>query len=135
GFARYGLQNQVVRILAGLLDASLFFDLHRLPELFCGFERRSGESPTLYPVACNPQAWAAGAVCLLLQSTIGLTIDGRERRVIFSKSHLPGFLRELEIRRLQVGDASVDLSIRRSNGRTEVTVLRKTGDLEVVVHK
>ena len=29
-------------VLAGMMDASIFFDLHRLPELFCGFPRRSG---------------------------------------------------------------------------------------------
>ena len=55
-------------VLAGMMDASIFFDLHRLPELFCGFPRRPGESPTLYPVACAPQAWASGAVFLLLEA-------------------------------------------------------------------
>src|SRR5438876_7151050 len=52
GFGRYGFKESAAMVLAGLLDASLFFDLHRLPELFCGFPRRAGESPTLYPVAC-----------------------------------------------------------------------------------
>jgi glycogen debranching enzyme len=135
GFARYGLQKECARVLSGLLDASLFFELHRLPELFCGFERRAGEGPTLYPVACNPQAWAAGAVFLLLQSTLGLTISARDRRLGFSRRKLPGFMRELQIRRLQVGDTSIDLSICRSNGETEVTVLRKTSDLEIIAYK
>src|SRR5262249_43161444 len=61
GLARYGLKIAAGRILAGLFDASLFVDLRRLPELFCGFDRRPGEGPTLYPVACAPQAWSAGA--------------------------------------------------------------------------
>ncbi len=60
GFARYELQGSVAMVLAGMMDASIFFDLHRLPELFCGFPRRPGEAATLYPVACAPQAWASG---------------------------------------------------------------------------
>ncbi len=67
-------------VLAGLMDASIFFDLHRLPELFCGFPRRPGESPTLYPVACAPQAWASAAVFLLLQASLGLDVFAPERR-------------------------------------------------------
>ena len=135
GFSRYGLEKEAARVLTGLLDASLFFELHRLPELFCGFERRAGEGPTLYPVACNPQVWAAGAVFLLLQSSLRLTIDGRERRVTFSKTNLPEFLRGLEIRRLRVGEATLDLSLGRSEAGTNISVLQKTGDVEVIVYK
>src|SRR5438105_3032990 len=63
-FARYDLKGSFAMWLAGIMTSSIFFDLHRLPELFCGFPRRPGESPTLYPVACAPQAWASGAVFL-----------------------------------------------------------------------
>ena len=135
GFARYGLETEARKILTGLLDSSLFFDLHRLPELFCGFARGAGEAPTLYPAACSPQAWAAGAVFLIFQSVLGLKISGRERRVVFSRNALPDFLDEVIIRQLRVGDASVDLAIARSNGRVSVSVTRKSGDLEVVVHE
>jgi len=30
----------------------------RMPELICGFTRRPGEGPTLYPSACAPQSWS-----------------------------------------------------------------------------
>ena len=59
GFARYGLQHEAQRILTGLFDASLYMDLRRMTELFCGFARSESEGPTRYPVACAPQAWAA----------------------------------------------------------------------------
>jgi glycogen debranching enzyme len=65
----------VLRILAGLFESSTCLDLHRLPELFCGFARRPGEGPTLYPVACAPQAWSAGAVFLLLRASFGLEVN------------------------------------------------------------
>jgi glycogen debranching enzyme len=131
GFARYGLKKGAAKILTGLLDASLFFDLHRLPELFCGFPRRPGEGPTLYPVACSPQSWAAGAVLLLLQSSLGLQPCAPQRRLLISKPVLPEFLQKVTIRRLRIGHASVDLSLTRKNGRVDLKILRQEGELEV----
>src|SRR5262245_53561970 len=80
GMARFGFTAGALEIATRLFDASQHMDLFRLPELFCGFERRPGEGPTLYPVACSPQAWAAASVFLLLQSCLGLRIDGVYRR-------------------------------------------------------
>src|SRR5207244_131863 len=136
GFARYEQKESAAMVLAGLMDASLFFDLHRLPELFCGFPRRPGESPTLYPVACAPQAWASGAVFLLLQACLGLNVFAPECRLEFSKPFLPPFLPEVSIRDLKVGDASVDLLLtRHDEGDVGVHVLRRNGSLDVVVLK
>ena len=135
GFGRYRLMNEAVKILTGIFDASLFFDLHRLPELFCGFIRRAGEGPTLYPVACAPQAWAAGAVFLLLQGCLGLRVLPVEKRLVLSAPVLPEFLRQVTIQRLQVGEACLDLSLTRSDEGVGVNVLRKEGDVEVVVLK
>ena len=78
GLARYGLADQALRIWTGLFEAGLYFDLHRMPELFCGFAQDPGEGPVLYPVACAPQAWAAASVFLLLQACLGLEVNGRE---------------------------------------------------------
>jgi glycogen debranching enzyme len=135
GFARYGLENEAAKILGGLLDASLFFDFHRLPELFCGFTRRPGESPTFYPVACSPQAWAAAAVFLILQSSLGLSARACEKRLALFTPVMPGFLQKITIRRLRVGDASVDISLTAAAGSAGVNVLRKEGELEVMVSK
>src|SRR6266436_495032 len=136
GFARYELKGSVAMVLAGMMDASIFFDLHRLPELFCGFPRRPGEAPTLYPVACAPQAWASGAVFLLLQACLGLDVFAPERRLVFSKPFLPQFLPQVSIRDLKVGDASVDLLLtRHDEGDVGVNVLRRNGILDVVVLK
>jgi glycogen debranching enzyme len=136
GFARYELKESAAMVLAGLMDASIFFDLHRLPELFCGFPRRPGESPTLYPVACAPQAWASGAVFMLLQSSLGLNVFAPERRIVFTKPFLPPFLPQVSIRCLKVGDVSVDLLLaRHAEGDVGVNVLRRNGPLDVVVLK
>lgn len=136
GFSRYGLKAAAATVLAGFLDASLFFDLHRLPELFCGFPRRPGESPTLYPVACAPQSWASGAMFLLLEACLGLSVLAPEHRLEFSKPFLPAFLPQVTIRDLKVGDARVDLLLtRHEEGDVGVNVLRRDGALDVVVLK
>jgi glycogen debranching enzyme len=135
GFARYGLRDHAAAVLTGLFDASLFFDLHRMPELFCGFRRRPGESPTLYPVSCSPQSWASGACWLLLQACLGLEIRGAERRISFTKPFLPPFLEEIRIQDLVVDDASVDLELIRHDEDVSVNVLRRDGNVGVAVVK
>jgi glycogen debranching enzyme len=60
GFSRYRAKAAVNRIFRSLFDAATFLDLYRLPELIYGFPRFAGCGPTLYPVACAPQAWSAG---------------------------------------------------------------------------
>jgi glycogen debranching enzyme len=135
GFARYGLKMEAAKILSGLFDASLFFDLHRLPELFCGFPRRPGESPTLYPVACSPQAWASGAVFLALQACLGLEVQGAERKLVFSNPLLPEFLQEVRIRGLRVADARIDLVLTRHAEDVGINVLHREGTVRVIVMK
>jgi glycogen debranching enzyme len=114
-----------------MFAASQFLDLHRLPELFCGFPRRDGEGPTLYPVACAPQAWSAAAVYQLVQSCLGLSVSAAKRQVCFTYPLLPAFLRELRIHNLRVGAASADLLLRRHGDDVSINVLRREGDVEV----
>src|SRR5262245_9068294 len=135
GFAHYGLYDAANKVLAGLFDASLFVDLQRMPELFCGFPRRAGEGPTLYPVACAPQAWAAASVFQLLRATLGLTVTADPARVFFRHPRLPEFLGEIWIRDLTVGPGSVDCRIVRHQESVSVEVLRRSGDIEVMVLK
>src|SRR5207247_9184967 len=92
-----------------------------------------GEDPTSYPVACAPQAWAAGAAFLLLQACLGLSVLGLERRLVFSGPVLPEFLKQVTIRNLRVGEACVDVSLTRNKEDVRIDVLRKQGDLKIVV--
>ncbi len=133
GFARYRFTPLAAKIMSGFFEASAQFDLNRLPELFCGFPRRAGKGPTLYPVACSPQAWAAGAVYLLLQSSIGLSIDAIKNRIVLKYPVLPHFLEHVRVRNIRVGSASVDLLLFRSGNTVAVTVERRSGALEVLV--
>jgi glycogen debranching enzyme len=135
GMARSGFVRSAARVLSAMFDASQAVEGYRLPELFCGFHRRPGEGPTLYPVACAPQAWASGAVFMLLQATTGMTVDARLRQVRFAQGHLPECLPWLEIENLAVDDAAVDLRVERRGDDVDVTVLGRRGDVEVVVLK
>ncbi len=133
GMAAYGYKQGAMKVLTGIFDASLFLELHRLPELFCGFSRRPGESPTLYPTACSPQAWASSAGFLLLQACLGLRIDAPHRLVSFIRPVLPPFLERVEIRNLSVGTARLDLVLNRHENEVALTVARRTGQVEVVL--
>jgi glycogen debranching enzyme len=132
GLSRYGFREEVTRITDGLHEASCHVEMNRLPELFCGFHRRPETSgPTLYPVACSPQAWAAGSVFMLVQACLGLSIDGVAKRIHFASPTLPSNVDEIKIRRLRVGDAKIDFAARRSGKRVQIIVSQKSGDLDV----
>jgi len=118
-----------------MADLSEAVDLHRLPELICGFPRRGREKPTLYPVACAPQAWAAGAVFLLLGAAVGVHVDAAGQRISFSRGRLPDTLDWLQLRDLQVGDSHIDLRLERHPHDVGVTVLRRQGPVEIVTIK
>jgi len=134
GLARYGYKDQVVRLASSLHDVSTFMDLHRLPELFCGFHKRRGvEGPTLYPVACSPQAWSAGSPFMFLSACLGLSVSVPEKIVRFSAPHLPDMLNQLKLSGLRVGDAVVDLLVSRASNRTEVEAVGGATDVRVEV--
>lgn len=135
GLARYGCTRHASRVLRAMLDLSQVVDLNRLPELICGFHRRAGDSPTLYPVACAPQAWAAGAVYLLVQACLGMRVDAVARRVSFTRAVLPEAIDWLRIVNLSVGSASIDLLLTRHPYDVGVTVVRRDGDLTIVAEK
>jgi glycogen debranching enzyme len=132
GMSRYGFSHGVDRILGGLFDMSIHVDLHRLPELICGFTRRPGVGPILYPVACAPQAWAAGAVFLLLQACLGISFQGAEREIRFTNPFLPEFLPFLQIKNLRLGESTADVEFTRTKSDVMINVTRKDNSLNIV---
>jgi glycogen debranching enzyme len=134
GLARYGMKDAAVAITAALYDASLYMDLHRLPELFCGFARGGeGEGPTLYPVACSPQAWASAAPFYLLKACLGLSFRPESPRIRLLHPALPPFLDRLLLEGVRAGDAAVDILFERHGREVGVNVVRKSGPVEVSV--
>lgn len=133
GLARYGCKTEILKLFGGLFEAAGFMDLRRLPELFCGFRRMRDKGPTLYPVACSPQAWASATPFALLQAGLGLEFDWAAHQVRLHHPCLPPFLDEVHIRNLQLRDASADLELRRHGKDVTVNVARRKGDIEIMV--
>jgi glycogen debranching enzyme len=136
GLSRHGLRREVLALFSAMLKASTFVDLNRLPELFCGFPSRAGEGPTLYPVACAPQAWAAATPYLLLSACLGMTVSGRDGTVSFVRPSLPASVSELRIEGLVVAPGkSADLLLQRHEHDVGITVLRREGPVRVLVER
>jgi glycogen debranching enzyme len=133
GFARYGLREPLLKLLTALFDASLFLPDRRLPELFCGFERRPGSSPTGYPVACIPQAWSSAAVFGLLGAVLGISFDPAARQIRFTRPVLPGWMDQCRISGLRLGDAELDLQLVRHQQDVALHVIRRTGTVEIAI--
>jgi glycogen debranching enzyme len=133
GFARYGLTEEARRITGAMLEATMHFREARLPELFCGFDRDQSPMPVPFPVACAPQAWAAGSLFQMLGALLGLQPNAREKRLDIVRPSLPDALPSLKLRNLRVGEAVVDIDFSARNGSVAVEVERRTGDLDVVV--
>jgi glycogen debranching enzyme len=135
GLARYGLKTEVLRIFRGLFEAASYMDLRRLPELFCGFPWRRLNAPTLYPVACIPQAWASAAIFALVQASLGIDFDKRASEIHFDRPVLPEFLDELHLRGLQTKHGVADVLLRRYQGDVAVNITRRQGNVPILVSR
>jgi glycogen debranching enzyme len=133
GFARYGLKRPIEQVFKGLFDAATYMDLRRLPELFCGFQRRRGRGPTLYPVACAPQAWASATPFTLLEASLGLELDPKAGEIRLRNPRLPVFLDEVVLCDVQLGQSSVDFMVRRHGEEVSLQILRTRGQIQVSV--
>jgi glycogen debranching enzyme len=133
GLARYGLKHSVAHLFKALFDAATYMDLRRLPELFCGFRREKRRGPTLYPVACAPQAWASATPFTLLEAALGLEFDAQRGEIRLRNPRLPAFLNEVVLRDLQLGASSVDLRVRRHGDEVSLEVLRTRGQIQVSI--
>jgi len=132
GMAKYGSKKMAGQVLLALLDLSSEVELRRLPELFCGLKRRPSEGPTLYPVACSPQAWAAAAPFLILEGCLGITVEADRGRIVFNRPFLPEGIPQLSIRGLRCGKVAVDLLLERRNDSVLVHLENKQEGIEIV---
>jgi glycogen debranching enzyme len=131
GLRRYGFDDDFEAIFEGLLDAASLFPDHRMPELFGGFAHRPGEAPVPYPVACRPQAWAAGAIPQLLTAGLGLEPDGLGGTLRVTRPLLPRWVDRLAVEGMRVGGSTVHLRFERDGDRAVLSHARVEGDLRV----
>ena len=133
GLARYGMKHSVEQLFKGIFDAASYMDLRRLPELFCGFKRERRSGPTLYPVACAPQAWASATPFSLLEAALGLECDAEAGEIRLRNPRLPAFLNQVILRDLSLGESSADLRICRHNDEVSLEVMRTRGKISVSI--
>jgi glycogen debranching enzyme len=133
GLRRYGFDEDFTLIFEGLLEAASRFDDYRLPELFAGFPRAEFDEPVPYPVACQPQAWAAGSIPLLLKWGLGLSPDALNRRLRIVRPSLPRWLGRVEVTGLELGSARIDLVFERAGEHVTLADAHIVGDAEVVL--
>ncbi|KIL48672.1 amylo-alpha-1,6-glucosidase [Jeotgalibacillus campisalis] len=129
GMAKSNLPEEMSQVVQGLLDASHHFEYNRLPELFCGYDQ-SLNTVVPYPVACSPQAWAAGTPLTFVQSLLGIFPAGLNKKIVLSPSLLPS-MDELHITGLRLGDGILSVSLIRIEGKTEVNVKENTTGWEI----
>lgn len=135
GLSLYNYQDHALKIMQGMFDASLFINLQRLPELFCGFERRRGEGPTSYPVACSPQAWSVAVVFMMLQTCFRININALTKVITFEKPVLPPYLEHIFISNLRLGNSSCNLNLSRLQFDVGFNLLQKPEDWSVIIKK
>jgi glycogen debranching enzyme len=134
GFANYGFRRRAAALFEAMGATAVQMELRRLPELFCGFRRTRGHAPTLYPVACAPQAWASAAPLAMLQACLGLAFEPAAKRVILRDPLLPAFVETIVLRNLEVGGATIDFLLRRRDGGAlSLQVLRNEHQVEVSI--
>lgn len=135
GLARYGLKEEVSQLLAAVYGAAAHQNNLRIPELFCGFNRKAYRAPTPYPVACSPQAWAAASLYGLLGAAVGLELKQPEDEIHFLNPVLPDFLDEVLLHNLSLGDSFVSVRLHRYGKDLTANVLSRTGTSRVIVSK
>jgi glycogen debranching enzyme len=133
GLKQAGRHVDAGRIATRIFEAARHTPEFRLPELFCGFDRDPSSVPVPYPVACSPQAWAAAAPLSLLATMLGMQPRATESMLVLDQPDLPAWLGRVTVRNLHVGSQTVDLLFHRWRGTTSAEVLRRSGDLDLII--
>ena len=130
GLSHYGLGPNALPVVVATQDAAAGANFNRLPELYCGMNLVGAPRPVQYPVSCSPQAWASGALFMMLQAVLGILPDAPGGALHIRNPVLPTQLGELTITNLRVGTSRVSLHFERHASRTLVNVLAVESSVE-----
>jgi glycogen debranching enzyme len=128
GMALQGHARAALPVMRALSEAGTSSEVQRLPELFCGMSRGTRAHPVGYPVSCSPQAWASGALFMLLQALLGIYPEAPAKVLHVRDPVLPDFLGELTVTGLAIGRSRVALQFRRHGTRTLANLLGVDGE-------
>jgi glycogen debranching enzyme len=117
GMRRYGYGREAELVARSVIEACLRFPDHRIPELFCGFERdhRFNAGPGEYLVSCSPQAWGAGSLFHFLQTLAGVEADLTYGRLRIDPVETPLY-RRLRVEGMRLGEGELDFTVECGEG-------------------
>ena len=123
GFRRYGFAGEAAQIAHDISKGGSHFLLNQLPELYTSVKRDESGFPVQYLGANVPQAWAAGSAFMLVQALLGLVPDA-PRGTLYVDPFLPGWLPDITVTNMRVGDRIFDIRFWREREETRFEVLR-----------
>jgi glycogen debranching enzyme len=130
GFKRYGFDTETAQVAYGIFEAAKYFASYRIPELYAGIARQPGAFPVPYIAANIPQAWAAASIFQFIQAMLGLQADA-PNGFLYLDPHLPEWLPDLTLRKLEVGNAYVDLKCWREGQQTCWDASVQSGEVNI----
>ncbi|WP_175989480.1 amylo-alpha-1,6-glucosidase [Bacillus sp. Marseille-Q1617] len=130
GMSKLGYTADAKIVMTGLINASQHFEYDRLPELFCGYDAAIGKA-VKYPVACSPQAWAAGTPLVFVQSLLGLFPDSLTKEIVLNPQLLDA-MNELTVRNIKIGDGTLSISVTRQGEEVHTSILENTTGFDIV---
>lgn len=133
GMRKHGRTREAHQIMHETFEVALSQPEFRLPELFCGFQREATSKPIEYPVSCSPQAWAAGSLYQMLSANLNFEPEAMNNVLRIVDPALPPWLGKVQIYRLQIGASELDLAFECNGDYTFVQILRKSGNVRVIV--
>jgi glycogen debranching enzyme len=124
GMSKLGRQQEANIVINGLIKSSAHFEYDRLPELFCGYSDELGK-PVKYPVACSPQAWAAGTPLVFIQTLLGLFPNNVEKKISL-KPVLLQSMNYLKVENIAIGEGHLSITVTRNGENFDLTVDKNT---------
>ncbi|MEK5252587.1 amylo-alpha-1,6-glucosidase [Paenibacillus sp. FSL F4-0125] len=131
GLSQSGFTEEAITVMQGLLNAADQFEYYRLPELYCGYSDQLG-APVPYPVACSPQAWAAGTPLTFVQALLGLQPNALTRQITIKPALLNG-MNDLKVEQLQIGNGTLSLRVSRVDNEPKLEILSNQTGYELVI--
>ncbi|MDZ5471216.1 amylo-alpha-1,6-glucosidase [Bacillus sp. 31A1R] len=130
GMSKTGRQKEANIVINGLIKSGAHFEYDRLPELFCGYEESIGKA-VKYPVACSPQAWAAGTPLVFIQTLLGLFPDSLNKEIHLNPVLLDK-MNVLKVKNIAIGKGILSVTISRKNGEQIISIDENTTGFKVI---
>jgi glycogen debranching enzyme len=133
GFKKYGFVKAAQEIHKALIEASVYFEYRRWPEVYCGVTKEAAGVLARQPDACRPQAWSSGVIFMMVQSWLGLAPRAFQRHVDVTPI-LPAGIQELTVKDMSVCGSPLSLRIVRENDSLLLEIVDNPGNLDIMIH-